>query len=120
VVPKADPETRTFPVRLTIPNQNHKVPAGMLAEAALPGGDAYEATVVPKDAVVTRGSEKMVYLLNGDNTVEPLRVTTGAGVGDWVEIQGNLRAGQRVITRGNERLRPGQKVNPEPIRYELP
>jgi RND family efflux transporter MFP subunit len=120
VVPKADPQARTYPVRLTFPNQGGKIPAGMLAEATLPGGDAYDAVIVPKDAVVTRGAEKTIFLLNGDNTVEPLRVGTGAGAGDWVEVQGSLRAGQRVITRGNERLRPGQKVNPEPLSYELP
>jgi multidrug efflux pump subunit AcrA (membrane-fusion protein) len=37
-------------------------------------------------------------------------VATGIGQGDWVEVAGPIRAGDRVVVRGNERLRDGQPV----------
>ena len=55
-----------------------------------------------------------------DDTVNQTPVTTGVGAGAWVEIQSDLKPGAKVITRGNERLRPGQKVTGEPLEYELP
>jgi multidrug efflux pump subunit AcrA (membrane-fusion protein) len=47
-------------------------------------------------------------------------VETGTGVGSWVEIRRGLAPGARVVTRGNERLRPGQAVEGEAGEYTLP
>lgn len=120
IIPQADLQARTFPVKVRIPNRRGRIGVGMLAQVSFPGGDPYKATVVPKDAVITRGQQKIVYTINGDNTVSPVPVETGTGVGSWIEVQGALRAGQRVVTRGNERLRPGQVVQGQPLEYELP
>jgi len=38
-------------------------------------------------------------------------VTTGIGEGDWIEVRGPIQAGDKVVVRGNERLRPGQEVS---------
>ena len=62
----------------------------------------------------------MVYRLKDDDTVEMVPVETGAGVGAWVEIRQGLSAGTRVVTRGNERLRPGQAVVGEAEEPALP
>lgn len=120
LVPKADPQARTFPLKVRIPNRGGRIGAGMLVEVALPAGNSYRATVIPKDAVVRRGAQDFVYLMNGDNTVSLVPVRTGEGVGAWVEVQSGLSSGQKVVTRGNERLRPGQVVAGEPLEYPLP
>ena len=104
LIPRADPQARTFPVKVRIPNRGRRIGVGMLAQVSFPAGEPYRATVVPKDAVITRGPQKFVYLMNGDNTVSLLSVQTGSGVGSWIEIRDSVRAGQKVITRGNERL----------------
>ena len=120
IIPRANPQSRTFPLKVRISNEKGRIGVGMLARVALPAGEPYRATVVPKDAVIIRGSERHVYRLNGDDTVESVTVDTGAGVGSWIEIKSGLAAGARVVTRGNERLQPGQSVLPEPGEYELP
>lgn len=120
IIPRADPRARTFPVKVRIPNEEGRVGVGMLAQVTLPAGGAYRATVVPKDAVVNQGPEKIVYLINGDNTVSPVSVETGAGVGSWLAVLGDLKAGQKVVTRGNERLSPGQQVQGEPTEHSPP
>ena len=55
-----------------------------------------------------------------DDTVESVSVETGAGMGDWIEVKRGLEPGARVVTRGNERLRPGQAVRPEASELALP
>jgi membrane fusion protein (multidrug efflux system) len=120
IIPRADPEARTFPVKMRIPNREGRIGVGMLAQVSFPAGESYRATVVPKDAVIRRGPQEFVFLVNGDNTVSMVPVETGQGVGSWVAVEGPVQAGQKVVTRGNERLRPGQSVQGEPQEYQLP
>jgi RND family efflux transporter MFP subunit len=120
IVPRADPQARTFRIKVRIPNPKSRIGVGMLAQIALPGSDSYRATVVPKDAIVTKGAQQFVYLVNGNNTISEVLVETGAGVGSWIEVQGPVEAGYRVVTRGNERLMPGQPVQGQPLEVPLP
>jgi hypothetical protein len=48
--------------------------------------------------------------VNSDNTVEKIAVETGIGLGVFVEVIGNVYQGDRIITRGGERIQPGQAV----------
>lgn len=120
VIPRADPQARTFPLKVRIRNRQGRIGVGMLARVAFVAGQVYAATVVPKDAIVTRGGEKFVYVVSGNSTVNLVPVQTGASVGAWTEVIGSVRPGQRVVTRGNERLVPGQPVEGELLNYELP
>ncbi len=123
VIPKADNQARTFPVRIRVPSDGLAV--GLIAQVRLEGlsrrGSSPRAvTVVPKDAIVRRGPQAMVYVLDGDGTAKPVPVQLGAAAGDWVEVKGPVAPGTKVITRGNERIRPGQKVQGQPVEYPAP
>ncbi|MGH9749704.1 MAG: efflux RND transporter periplasmic adaptor subunit, partial [Candidatus Polarisedimenticolia bacterium] len=120
IIPRADTQARTFPLKVRIPNRGGRIAPGMLAHVTLSAGESYRATVVPKDAVVRQGSEQIVFTINGDGTVERAAVTTGSGVGEWVVVEGPVKPGQKVVTRGNERLMPGQPVRAEALDYRLP
>ena len=120
IIPRADPQARTFPVKVSFSNRGARVVAGMLAHVTLPSAGSSVATIVPKDAVIRRGPDEFVFLLGEDGKVNRMPVRSGSGVGSWVEVRGEILPGQRVVTRGNERLRPGQPAQGEPIEYELP
>lgn len=120
LVPRADPQSRTFPMRLRLPASERRVGVGMEAHVLIPVGSVYDAVVVPKDAVLTDAEVPRVFRVREDETVEPVTVQMGKGVGSWIEVRGGLRAGDRVVTRGNERLRPGQKVEVFVVEYALP
>jgi multidrug efflux pump subunit AcrA (membrane-fusion protein) len=92
---------------------------GMLARAWLPVGARGEVTVVPKDALVLGTGTPVVYVVDSSpsggktgptGTVRPVPVTLGATVAQSVEVTGGVEPGQLVVTRGNERLRPGAAV----------
>lgn len=120
IIPRADPQARTFPVKVRVNNESGRIGAGMLAQVAFAAGETYRATIVPKDAVISRGAQKMVYRVNGDSKVEEVGVETGAGAGVWIEVRGPLRAGDKVVTRGNERIGPGQTVAASALEYKKP
>ncbi len=120
IVPEADPDARTFPVKISVSAAGGKVRTGMLVTVSLQPSAPRRATIVPKDALVRQESGWVVFALNGDSTVTVTPVRAGEGIGEWVEVQGDLKPGDRVITRGNERLRAGQPVSAQPRRYEVP
>jgi len=109
IIPKADGAARTFPVRIDIPNPKGIIKTGMLGRATLAVGDPHKAFLVHKDALVLSGAGKSVYVIN-DQTAHLVSVKTGPTHGSLIEVHGNLKTGQRVAVRGNERLVPGQRV----------
>jgi RND family efflux transporter MFP subunit len=120
IIPRADPQARTFKIKIRIPNSGGRIGVGMLAQISVPEGEPYRATVVPKDAVVARGPQQVVFLVNGNNTISEIPIQTGSGVGAWIEVRGDVQAGQKVVTRGNERLMNGQPVQAQVLEVKLP
>ena len=81
VVPKADPQARTFPVKVAIPNDSGKIGSGMLASVRLPIGATQPRVLVPKDAIVTQGARRYLFVMEADDTVRQVDVRTGGGHG---------------------------------------
>jgi len=119
IIPQADRQSRTFPVKVRFSNRQQRVAVGMLAQVAFPVGEPEPAVLIPKDAVVRSGSRETVYRVT-DGRVEPVTVTTGAATGPWIAVEGPVHPGDRIVTRGNERLRPGQEIQGKPVAYEPP
>ena len=65
-------------------------------------------SVVPASLVIE--FDNGAFLGFFDQSVRPVPVKTGPAYGPLIEVEGDLKAGQQVVTRGNERLRPGQAV----------
>ncbi|MGH7256564.1 MAG: efflux RND transporter periplasmic adaptor subunit [Nitrospirales bacterium] len=109
IVAQADPASRTFPIKVKIPNPDGRIKSGMVARVTLAVGDPYLALLVPKDALVLRGQEKFVFLVENGKAVQR-QVTAGMALDDAVEVNGDLQEGMSVVVQGNERLFPGQPV----------
>lgn len=108
VIPVGDERSRMFEVRIAADNPAWVI--GSPVRVALPNSDPRELVAVPRDALVLRGSEMFVLRVTPDNTVEKVNVATGIGLGKLVEVIGDVSGGDRVVTRGAERLQPGQAV----------
>ena len=66
-------------------------------------------TTVSKDAIVRRGGNVLVFVVR-DGNGQPQPVTLGKSVGTRFVVTSGLQAGDRVVVRGNENLRPGQRL----------
>ena len=108
VIPVGDERSRMFEVRIAVDNPSWVI--GSPVRVALPNSDPRQLVAVPRDALVLRGSEMFVLRVMSDNTVEKIQVDTGIGLGSLVEVIGDVTDGDRLVTRGAERLRPGQEV----------
>jgi RND family efflux transporter MFP subunit len=105
--PAADPNSRTFPVKLDLP-ANAPVRLGQFVRVAVPVGEA-DALRVPTRAVVVRGQMEMVFVVT--NGAAQLRlVKMGKRTGDTVEIVSGLSAGESIVVEGAAQLRDGQPV----------
>jgi len=120
VVPQADLRSRTFPVRVQLPNPEtngrHLFKAGMFVRVTLVSNELETAHMVPKDALVLGGPREIVFVLVPDSknssryVTEEKPVRLGVADGSLIQVTGKLTVGQLVVIEGNERLRPGQPV----------
>ncbi len=112
IIPIGEAQSRTFEVRVAVPEGAWVV--GGAVRVALPSGQAQQVVAVHRDALVLRAGGTYLFRVNAENKAERLTVRTGTELGEWVEIVGEVGAGDRVVVRGAERLRDGQAVDLDP------
>ena len=108
VIPVGDERSRMFEVRIAADDPAWII--GSAVRVALPNSNPRELVAIPRDALVLRGSEMFVLRVTSENTVEKIKVDTGIGLGKLVEVIGKVSDGDKIVTRGAERLQPGQAV----------
>jgi RND family efflux transporter MFP subunit len=111
VVPDENPLTRTRKVRFStnfsIIKRNLATNQSVLL--ALPAGGMSSVLTVHKDAVISRKGKDIVFIVeDGAANIRPVKL--GEAVGTRFVVLAGLSDGDTVVVRGNERLRPGQKV----------
>jgi RND family efflux transporter MFP subunit len=111
MLPSENPLTRTRTVRFVSRFGATERPLAHDQSVTLdvPLGAAEDVLSVHKDAVVKQRGEDMVYLVV-DGAAQPRAVKLGAAIGSRFQVLGGLQAGDRVVVRGNERLKPGDPV----------
>ncbi|MDX2427080.1 MAG: efflux RND transporter periplasmic adaptor subunit [Xanthomonadales bacterium] len=108
VIPVGDDRSRMFEVRIEANDPAWII--GSPVRIALPNSEPRELVAIPRDGLVLRGNTIYVMRVNSDDTVEKVTVETGIGLGGFVEVIGNVEQGDRIITRGGERIKAGQAV----------
>ncbi|MEO2045519.1 MAG: efflux RND transporter periplasmic adaptor subunit [Pirellulales bacterium] len=105
--------SRSFPVIVRMPNTIESgqpmLKEGMLARIAFYGATR-EVLLINKDAIDRSSGKPMVYIVQSDNRVRAVEVQDGLSQGQFIEVCGDLQAGDRIVTEGVERLRPYQEV----------
>jgi membrane fusion protein (multidrug efflux system) len=110
-----DPNTGTVTLRATFPNPKGLLLPGMYVRAKLSQATAKNAILVPQQAVSRdpKGGAT-VLLVGGDGKAALQAITADRSIGDkWLATSG-LKAGDKVITEGLGKIKPGQKVSPVP------
>ncbi len=111
-----DETTGSITLRAIVPNPNHALLPGMFVRARLDEGTNPNALLVPQQAVArTPTGEATVMVVGADNKVEARQVTTSQAIGDKWLVTDGVKAGERVISTGLQRAKPGAQVTPQEV-----
>lgn len=103
-----DRESQLFETRVDVHAGSWIV--GESVRLDVPTAKPKQALAVPRDALILRSEGAFVYRVGVDQTAERVPVTTGAGDGDLIEVEGDLAPDDTIVVRGGERLLEGQPV----------
>jgi membrane fusion protein (multidrug efflux system) len=118
-------DTDSILVRASIPNPvragmqqsdigSRQLVDGQFVTVLLEGAQPVMAVTIPRSAIAQDQAGFFVFIVDGENKAQRRNVTLGRSTAETAVIESGLEAGQRVITEGIQRVRPGQPVNAAP------
>ncbi len=105
---RVDPTTRSVVVRAELANPDLSLRPGMLMTLQLVMTER-PSLVIPEEALIPRQDRQYVFVVEQGTVVEK-QIEVGGRQQGWVEVASGLLANEQVITRGAQRVRPGQSV----------
>jgi len=111
VSPTIDSRTRTLRVKALIDNADGRLRPGLFARTNLGIATREGVVTVPQEALLQRADGAVLFRVLSGNRVERLPVETGTIRDGYVEIRSGLRAGDSVVSRGQEDLIDGSLID---------
>jgi multidrug efflux pump subunit AcrA (membrane-fusion protein) len=108
----AEPQSRTYTVKILVPNPGPVLLAGMVAEARIVGPASIRALTIPGEAIVhdPQGAPNVYVYYPDRKRVYARRVDVGPPLGEEVEIRSGLRGDEQIVVAGQQKLREGSLV----------
>ncbi|GAB5404603.1 MAG: MexE family multidrug efflux RND transporter periplasmic adaptor subunit [Aureliella sp.] len=110
---RVDASTGTIRIRAVYPNEDHLLQGGLFVRVRIPKGEPYQGVLIPEEAIALDQADRIVYVVNSKNEVERRQVELGARFGTLRSIRSGVKAGEQVVYKGLQRVRPGVVVQPE-------
>lgn len=108
-----DRETGTIRGRAVFENPKDLFRPGMFGRVRVASSAPYEALTVPDTAIGSEQTQKFVYVVGPENTVQVRPVVLGPLEGPLRVIKSGLKPDDVVVVNGLMRVRPGVKVTPQ-------
>lgn len=109
VSPTANPDSRTFSVKVTPTEGQDLLRSGMFADVSVLAQENKNTVLAPREAIVQK-DQPTVFVVKDDNTVEERTVTTGLYDQNRIEILQGLQPGDVVVVAGQPNLQDGNKA----------
>jgi len=108
----AEPTSRTYTVKILVPNPGPVLLAGMVAEARIFGPAKLKSLTIPGEAVVPdpQGAPTVFVYFADRKRVYGRRVEVGSPLGNEVEIRSGLTESEQVVVAGQQKVREGSEV----------
>jgi RND family efflux transporter MFP subunit len=115
-----DRSTGSIQARAVFDNPDSVLISGMFGRLRIAGSGEYEAMLIPDEAVATNQNQKIVFMVNDKNIVEPRPIEIGGlHAGKWRIVNGGLQATDKIIWSGLAKIRPNLSVSPQDISAEI-
>jgi len=108
IVPAADPSSHSFLVKIDLPSST-QMRAGMYGTAMFANGTK-QAILIPRSAVVSRGSLSCAYVLDSQGIAQLRYLTLGSPQGDLVEVLSGVSAGEKLVDAPSDRDIAGKRI----------
>ena len=104
-----DMKTRTMPVELDVRNTDGLLAPGMYPSVLWPVERAKPSLLVPATSLVTT-TERLFVIRDDDGRAKWVDVRKGATVGNLIEVDGNLKAGDEIVEHATDEIREGTQI----------
>jgi RND family efflux transporter MFP subunit len=110
IAPSADPATRTYLAKFSLPEADDKVSLGMTATLTLADATTERVAKLPLSSLFSQGSNPSLYVVDDAGAVTLKPVVVKSYDSNSVVISGGVEDGARVVALGVQKLDPAQKV----------
>ena len=109
-----DAHSGTISGRAVFDNADGAFTPGLFARVRLVSREAQTVAVVPEQALGTDLGRRYVLVLGTDNRVQYRPVTLGRGAGEYRIVLAGLKPGEKIVSAGLQKVKPGDLVSPRP------
>jgi RND family efflux transporter MFP subunit len=110
VAPSADPATRTYLAKFSLPDAGDEVSLGMTATLTLADAASERVAKLPLSALYSQGGSPSLYIVDNAGQITLKPVTVKSYESNYVVITGGVAEGATVVALGVQKLDPAQKV----------
>jgi membrane fusion protein, multidrug efflux system len=104
-----DMKTRTMPVELDVANPQRLLAPGMYPSVRWPVERSRVSLLVPATSVVTT-TERVFVIRYTNGRAHWINVRKGPAVGNMIEVEGDLKAGDEIVERATDEIRDGSQL----------
>lgn len=112
---RLDSKSGTIRVRAIFDNGDGTLVPGLYARIRLGAGAPRDVVLIDETAIGTDQNKRFVIVVDHNNKTAYREVQVGAGEHGWRVIEAGLRAGERIVVSGLQRIRPGDPVMPRQV-----
>lgn len=116
---QVDTKSGTFRVRAVFDNADGRLIPGQFARLQMGQPKSEPALLISERAVGTDQNKKFVMVVSPDNKAEYREVALGVSVDGMRMVTGGLHAGERIVVKGLQRVRPGAVVAPQAVAMDF-
>lgn len=112
---RLDTSSGTIRVRAVFDNADGTLVPGLYARIRLGGGAPHPAILIDERAIGTDQGKRFVVVVDEHDKTAYREVRLGAGEQGLRVVDAGLKAGERIVVNGLQRIRPGDVVTPQPV-----
>ncbi len=112
IEPMIDQATRSVRLIAKVQNPEGKFRPGMSANVTAVLEQRQQAMLIPDEAIFAEGNQVLVYVVKADSSVSRTPIKLGSRMSATVEVLDGLKAGDRIVKAGHQKLYEGAKVSP--------
>lgn len=112
---RLDVSSGTIRVRAVFDNADGALVPGLYARIRLGDGAPHAAVLIDEKAIGTDQDKRFVVVVNDDNKTAYREVRLGSSRDGLTVVETGLKAGERIVVNGLQRIRPGDPITPRAV-----